>query len=164
MLGGISLAAMGEGGLQDWVFPQTATYLLLLIGAILVARWALRRGRAGSRGSEGAGSEPGGGGGGEPRRVTLSVTARGPGADVALLLAGLAVFVYLIPLVGFWSMSFAMVAVVSFLMAERKTIRNAAVSLAVAAVLSVVGYLVFMRVFFVPVPMSPWLNALLGTG
>lgn len=151
MVGATSLTAMGEGGLQDWVFPQTATYLLLLIGAVLVVRWALRRGRPG-----------GDSGDGDTRRVTLSLTARGPGAEVVLFVVGLAVYVLMIPLVGFWSMSFVMVAAVSLLLAERMTLRHAAVSLAVASVVSVAGYLVFMRVFFVPVPQAPWLISLLG--
>lgn len=133
VLGGVSLATMGDG-VRDWGFPRSLTYLLLTIGVVLLARGLIRR-KTGER-------------------IVLGRIGRNTRIDLTVFVAAVVAYVWLIPFIGLWIANFLMISGLSVYLAERRDRRTVVVSLIVAAAVCAGGYVVFTYVFFVPVPIS----------
>jgi hypothetical protein len=61
---------------------------------------------------------------------------------------------------GFWLASFLMLSVASFYLTQKKTRRNLTLAVAVPLGVCIVAYLVFLRVFYVPLPEATWWSGL----
>jgi hypothetical protein len=124
---------------MNWVFPQLATYVVLAIGAILLARVVF--GVAIKRPPDTIQWEP------EDRAVVIDLLGFG-----AIVL----VYVFVMYGLGFWLSSFLMMSLASIYLTLDKTRRSIGVAILVSLATCVVAYVVFLHVFYVPLPTAHW--------
>ncbi|HZD90351.1 MAG TPA: tripartite tricarboxylate transporter TctB family protein [Pseudolabrys sp.] len=138
VVGGVALTQMGTG-MQNWIFPQVLTYLILLIGAVLVLRVvfaaALKR---------------------APDIMRVTREQRGMVIDVVVFCAIVLAYVLVLDGLGFWLASFLMLSVASIYLTPNKTARNVTMAIAVPLITCIVAYVIFLHVFYVPVPEATW--------
>lgn len=138
VVGGVALTQMGTG-MQNWIFPQVLTYLILLIGAVLVLRVvfaaALKR---------------------APDILRVTREQRGMVIDVVVFCAIVLAYVLVLDGLGFWLASFLMLSVASIYLTPNKTARNVTMAIAVPLITCIVAYVIFLHVFYVPVPEATW--------
>ncbi len=128
---------------KDWIFPLLAAYLILGIAVVLLARvvWAAVFNRA-----------PDVVDGFRENWIVL----------IDLLVFGTIVLTYMFVMngLGFWLASFLMLSVASVYLTQKKTRRNLILAVAVPLGVCIVAYLVFLRVFYVPLPEATWWSGL----
>jgi hypothetical protein len=138
LLGGISLSEAGSD-VRNWIFPLLATYLILAIGAFLAFKVLV---------------------GAFLHRAPDAIEWGGDDAVVMvdLLVFGAIMLVYMFVMhgLGFWLASFGMLTLASIYMTSDKTPRNLMLAIAVPAIACVLAYLVFLHIFFVPLPGASW--------
>jgi Tripartite tricarboxylate transporter TctB family len=141
IIGSVALANAGSD-LMNWAFPLMAAYFIMFAAALLVVRalFAAVAERAPDIISVGA----------EDRIVWLDVFT-------FLLIA----LVYLLVMygLGFWLSSFLMLTLVSLYLTKNKTRHNVAVAIITPLGACVVAYIVFLHVFYVPLPEATWWGA-----
>lgn len=143
VIGGVIWADSGSD-VKDWVFPLLASYIALAIGAVLLARVLL--------------------GGLLNRAPDLIVgLAEHRHVVIDLLVFGAIVLVYILVMkgLGFWLASFLMVTLTSLYLTLEKTRRNVITAIVMPLVVCIVAYIVFMHVFYVPVPQATWWSGLI---
>lgn len=137
-LGTISLSQEGPD-IMNWVFPRLATYLILFVATVLVARviFAAIIKRV-------------------PDIIGMSPEDRTAFVDVTAFL--LIVLVYLLVMygLGFWLASLFMLSLTSIYLTLEKTGRNIGLALVVPLGTCITAYVIFMHVFYVPVPQATW--------
>lgn len=138
VIGGVALSAMGTDP-RNWIFPQVLTYLILFMAALLVGRVLL--GTAVKRAPD-----------------IMRATREGRSAFVDLLVFCTIVLVYILVVngLGFWLSSFLMLSLASLYLTPQKTPRNIGLSIVVPLVACVLAYLVFLHLFYVPLPEATW--------
>jgi hypothetical protein len=137
-IGAISLSQEG-GDVMNWVFPRLATYVVLAIGAILVARVVL--GVAIKR---------------LPDTLEWGPEDRAVAIDLAVFCAIVLVYVFVMYGLGFWISSFLMMSLASAYLTLDRSRRNIGIAVVASLGTCVVAYIVFMHVFYVPVPEGRW--------
>jgi hypothetical protein len=137
-IGAISFSQEGPDPM-NWVFPQLATYVVLTIGVILLARVVF--GAALKRIPDTFQWES------EDRAVILDLVGFG-----VIVLA----YVFVMYGFGFWLSSFLMMSLASIYLTLDKTRRSIGVAILVALATCVVAYVVFLHVFYVPLPTARW--------
>jgi len=75
---------------------------------------------------------------------------------IFVMLLGMVVYVWAIPRIGFLLSSVSFMAIFFWLLGDDRNIKNAIKSIIFAAVLGTVLYFIFVTVFNVPLPRSPW--------
>jgi hypothetical protein len=138
LIGAVALAKAGSN-LMDWVFPLMAAYFILFAAAVLVASvvFAAVAGRV-------------------PDIISVSAEDRIVWLDVfTFLLIALGYLLVMYGL-GFWLSSFLMLSLVSIYLTQRKTRHNVALAIVVPLATCVVAYIVFLHVFYVPLPTATW--------
>lgn len=137
-LGGVIWGDSGSD-VKDWIFPLLAAYVALGIGAALLVRVLL---------------------GGMINRVPDLIDRmsehRVVVIDLAVFCAVVLVYILLLYGLGFWLASFLMVMSTSLYLTKEKTRRNVIVAIVMPAVMCVVAYIVFMEIFYVPLPEAKW--------
>jgi len=137
-VGGIALSGMGTG-MQNWLFPQVLTYLILFIAAVLLLRVML---------------------GTVVRHVPdLLRASREDHAvivDVLVFCAIVLAYILLLDGLGFWLASFLMLSVASIYLTPNKTWRNIVLAVVVALAACALAYVIFLHVFYVPLPEATW--------
>ncbi len=145
-LAGVILFAIGSiawlnagSDMMNWAFPLMATYFILFAGALLIVSALF--GIVNGRGLDVIGT------GAEDRVVWWDVS-------VFLVIA----LGYLLAMygLGFWIASFVMLALVSLYLTKDKTRHNVALAIVTPVAACVVAYLVFEKVFYVPLPDPTW--------
>lgn len=138
VVGAISLSEAGTD-VRNWIFPRLATYLILAIAAVLAARV-----------------------------VVAAVTERIPDVIrwapedrtvfIDLLVFGAIVLAYMFVMygLGFWVSSFLMLSLASIYLTLDKTRGNLALAIVVPLAACVMAYVVFLHVFYVPLPQARW--------
>jgi len=138
IIGSIALANAGTD-IMNWAFPLMAAYFVLFAAAILIARavFALITGRA-------------------TNTINVSTEDKTVWLDVFIFL--LIALVYLLVLygLGFWLSSFLMLSLASIYLTQDKTPRNMALAVVVPAATCVMAYILFLHVFYVPLPEAHW--------
>lgn len=138
VIGAVSLAEAGTDQ-RNWIFPLLATYLVLAIGAVLALKVFV---------------------GALLKRLPDAIEWGGDDSVVLvdLLVFGGIVLVYLFVLygLGFWLASFLMLTLTSIYMTLEKTPRNLMLAVVVPAVACVIAYVVFLHIFYVPLPEARW--------
>jgi hypothetical protein len=137
-IGGVALAAMGTR-VEDWVFPRVLAYLLVAIAAILALRGAAQAARGAGLGNPAVSAES--------RRRTL---------DVAVFTAAALAYALLIDRAGFWLSAFLMLVGASLYLSTRRSLRSVLGAMAAAVIVCGLAYLVFLRLFYVPLPSGSW--------
>jgi hypothetical protein len=138
VIGGVALSAMGTDP-RNWIFPQVLTYLILFMAALLVGRVVL--GTVVKRAPD-----------------IMRATREGRNAFVDLLVFCAIVLVYILVLngLGFWLASFLMLSLASIYLTPQKTPRNIGLAVVVPLIACVLAYLIFLHLFYVPVPEATW--------
>jgi hypothetical protein len=137
-IGAVALAKAGSN-LMDWVFPLMAAYFILFAAAVLVASviFAAVAGRA-------------------PDIISVSAEDRIVWLDVLTFLLIALGYLLVMYGLGFWLASFLMLSLVSIYLTQRKTRHNVALAIVVPLATCVVAYIVFLHVFYVPLPTATW--------
>jgi lysylphosphatidylglycerol synthetase-like protein (DUF2156 family) len=138
LLGGVIWGDSGSD-VKDWIFPLLASYVALVIGALLLLRVLL---------------------GGVLDRAPDLIERLGEHRRVAidLLVFSLVVLVYILVMkgLGFWLSSFLMVTATSLYLTMDRTRRNVITAILMPLAVCVIAYIVFIRIFYVPVPEATW--------
>jgi len=137
----IGAVALSEAGTDrmNWIFPRLAAYLILGIAAVILARVviAAAMGRAPDLIDEVHGN-----------RVVV--------IDLVVFCALVLVYMLVMYGLGFWLASFIMLAATSLYLTSHKTRRNVVMALVVPLATCVVAYVIFLHVFYVPLPQARW--------
>ena len=141
VIGSIALANAGSD-LMNWAFPLMAAYFIMFAAALLVGRalFAAVTERALDVISVSA----------EDRIVWLDV--------FTFLLIALCYLLVMYGL-GFWLSSFIMLTLVSLYLTKDKTRHNVTLAIVTPLAACVVAYIVFLHVFYVPLPEASWWGA-----
>jgi lipopolysaccharide export LptBFGC system permease protein LptF len=124
---------------MNWVFPQLATYVVLGVGAILLARVVF--GAAIKRLPDTVQWEP------EDRAVAI---------DLVVFCAIVLAYVFVMYRLGFWLSSFLMLSLASIYLTLDKSRRSIGVAIVASIGTCIVAYIVFLHVFYVPLPEGRW--------
>lgn len=139
VIGGVIWGDSGAD-VKDWIFPLLAAYLALGIGVFLLARVLL---------------------GGLLNRAPDLIEGLGEHRHVVidLLVFGLVVLVYILVMkgLGFWLASFLMVTLTSLYLTLEKTRWKIITAILMPLVVCIVAYIVFVHIFYVPLPEAGWL-------
>lgn len=138
IIGIVSLVNEGDD-LMNWVFPRLATYFVLFVAAVLAARVIFAQ--TFSR---------------EPDTISMSAEDRLVLVDVVVFLAIVLVYLLVMYGLGFWLASFIMLALASLYMTLDKTRKNVILALIVPLAICIVAYIIFLHVFYVPLPEAGW--------
>ncbi|MFT5181570.1 MAG: hypothetical protein ACI8S3_001454 [Alphaproteobacteria bacterium] len=137
-IGAVSLSSTGDGP-KDWIFPLLATYLILGIAVALLARVVLaavlKRAPDIVDGFR------------ENRLVVI---------DLLVFCAIVLAYVLVLNGLGFWLSSFLMLTLASIYLTQDKTRRNLVLAIIVPLVACILAYVIFLRVFYVPMPEATW--------
>jgi hypothetical protein len=138
-IGGVSLTQMGTD-MRNWLFPQVLTYLILFIAALLVLRVV----RAGST---------------TRARDIMRASSAGQGIFIDVVVFCAIVFAYILVVngLGFWLSSFLMLTLTSIYLTPDRTPRNIGIAVIVPLVACALAYVVFLHLFYVPLPEAAWL-------
>ena len=137
-IGAISLSQAGTDS-RNWMFPRLATYVILAIAAVLLARVVI--GAIMERAPDIIPWEP------EDRVVAIDLLVFG-----AIVLG----YVFVMYGLGFWLASFLMLLLTSFYLTLEKTRNNLILAVVVPLAACIVAYIVFLHVFYVPLPEARW--------
>lgn len=144
LLGAVALFAvsavflLGAGeGLRDWLFPRSLASTLMVVGVVLAA--------SGLRGQG-------------PRTAPRPLRVDPRRIDVAVFLGLAVVYVVLTPYAGFWAMSAVMLFAASVYLGDDRRVGTLLRSAAIVVVVCVLAYVLFVKVFFVPLPTANWLG------
>lgn len=137
-IGAISLSQAGTDS-RNWMFPRLATYVILAIAAVLLARVVI--GAIMERAPDIIPREP------EDRVVAIDLLVFG------VIVLG---YVFVMYGLGFWLASFLMLLLTSFYLTLEKTRNNLILAVVVPLAACIVAYIVFLHVFYVPLPEARW--------
>lgn len=137
-VGIVSLSEAGDD-VRNWIFPLLATYLIIAIGAALAIKAIVTFVRNNPLDLFEWQSED---------STTL----------IDLLVFGVIVLGYILVMygLGFWLASFIMLTVSSIYMTVERSPRNLILAVVVPALACIVAYVVFLHVFYVPLPEARW--------
>ena len=137
-IGSVSLAAEGAD-LMNWVFPRLATYFILFVAAVLVVRVVFAKVVERT-----------------PDIISMSAEDRLVALDVLVFLLIALGYLLVMYGLGFWLASFLMLSLASIYLTVEKTRRNLALAIVVPFAACVMAYVVFLHVFYVPLPEARW--------
>lgn len=127
-----------DGSFNVWVFPKTASAVILILAAIMIVKGLIR-----------------------PK--VEPVISKSNGIRLVLPMAlGLVLFFVLVTRLGWILTTTLLFGSAMFLLQPKKNLKSAAVSYLMAGGLAVFFYYVFGNVFYVPWPEGSWLEPLLG--
>ena len=140
-VGTVALVQSGDD-VMNWVFPRLAAYVVLAIAAVLLVRVlfgeTLKR---------------------SPDIITMSAEDRIVFVDVVLFLLIVLGYLFLMYGLGFWVASFLMLSLASTYLTLDKTPRNLALAVVVPLAACIMAYIIFLHVFYVPLPEAGWFEA-----
>ena len=138
VIGAIAWANAGSD-LMNWAFPLMATYFTLFAGAVLIVRALFAAAT------------------GQPlETIGTSAEDRVVWLDISIFVAIAVVYLLVMYGFGFWLSSFLMLSLVSLYLTKDKTRKNVALAIITPLAACVVAYLVFEKVFYVPLPDPHW--------
>ena len=137
-IGAVSLSEAGTD-VRNWIVPRLATYLILAIAVVLLARvvFAAVMKRV-------------------PDIIRTAPEDRAIFIDVVVFCAIVLGYMFVMYRLGFWLSSFLMLSLASLYLTLDKTRRNLGVAIVVPLATCVLAYVVFLHVFYVPLPEARW--------
>jgi len=130
--------------MRDWIWPRSLAQVLAVFGLILVFRGLSRAGREDALPLV-------------PRALRGRAALKRGDTDVLLFALLVIAYVGLMNLLGFWLLTFLVVALGSMALDIEPTRRKRVISVVAALVLTAAGYVLFEIVFYVPFPSTPGL-------
>lgn len=142
-IGAVSLSEAGTD-VRNWIFPRLATYFILAVAVALIARvvFAAVMKRA-------------------PDIVRPSPEDWVIFVDVAVFCAIVLAYMFVMYGFGFWISSFLMLSLASTYLTLEKTRRNLGLAIVVPIAACLLAYVVFLHVFYVPLPEARWWSGLI---
>ena len=137
-IGAVAWSGAGDD-VKDWIFPLLATYLVLGIAVVLLARVVLAA--VLKRAPDIVD------GFGENRIVIIDLLVFG-----AIVLA----YIFVLNGLGFWLASFLMLTLASTYLTMDKTRRSLIIAVVMPLAVCILAYFIFLRVFYVPLPEATW--------
>lgn len=154
---GVSLSGLGDG-IRSWAYPTALTYLLATIGTILIGRRllvvALRRAPSAETGSDAEAEAPAAEAESDADTGDRGATTSRRVTDIAVITGVAVLFAILIPVLGFWLTSFLAMGGLAIFLSDRKDVKRIGFTVLIVAAVCVGGYLLFLHVFYVPVPLG----------
>jgi hypothetical protein len=137
-IGAVSLSEAGTD-VRNWIFPRLATYLILAIAVVLLARvvFAAIMKRV-------------------PDIVHLVQEDRTVFIDLLVFCAIVLAYMFVMYGLGFWLSSFLMLSLASIFLTQDKTRHNTGLAIVVPLAACVLAYVLFLHVFYVPLPEANW--------
>jgi len=137
-IGGVSLSEAGTD-VRNWIFPRLATYFILAVAVVMLTRVVFAA-------------------------VMKHVPDIVRGAsedwiifiDVAVFCMIVLAYMFVMYGFGFWISSFLMLSLASIYLTLDKTLRNIGLAMVVPLAACIVAYVVFLHVFYVPLPVATW--------
>jgi len=139
VIGAVALAQVGDDSPRDWVLPLLAIYSVLAIAAALFLRFLVTSFVKNA-----------------PDMIRLLSQDTPIYTDVAVFCVIVLCWVLLMFGLGFWVASFFMLSAASLYLTREKTRKNLTINVVVSLGACVVAYVVFLHVFYVPVPAATW--------
>lgn len=137
-IGAVSWSGSGAD-VKDWIFPLLATYLVLGVAVVLFARvvFAALMKQAPD---------------------IVDGFRENPVVVIDLFVFGAIVLGYIFVLngLGFWLASFLMLTLASTYLTMNKTRRNLIIAVVMPLGVCILAYVIFLRVFYVPLPEGTW--------
>lgn len=143
VIGAFFFAFSGED-VRDWIWPRSLAQVLMVLGVLVLIRGLRSEGRRETFPLV-------------PRALRGRAALRRGDSDVLLFALGVIAYVGLMSLLGFWLVTFLVVAGAAMALDLGLTRRKRIQAVLVALVLTVVGYVLFEIVFYVPFPSTPGL-------
>lgn len=143
LIGGVTLVAIAAISFSqmgptfaDWIYPRVLTDIMVTVGAFLIVKWGIRfvLHRHGGRVDLG------------------SLLRQRVVRDVALFILGIAFYVLLQSIIGFWISSFLMLLFVPFFLSLQRTAKELVLESVIALLACAVAYVIFEYFFLVPLP------------
>ena len=141
-VGGIATYASGDD-VKNWMFPLLAAYVMLSIGAMLIARFLYVEIIKSA-----------------PDLLRMSESDRVAAKDVTVFAAIILVYIVVMTGIGFWISSFLMLCLTSVYLTLDKSRRNIMLALVVPIGACIAAYIIFLQVFYVPFPKAAWIPGL----
>lgn len=137
----VGTVALAEAGADpmNWIFPRLATYLILIVAAVLVVRVVFAAVVKHV-----------------PDIISMSSEDRVAFVDVFLFLLIVLGYLFVMYGLGFWLSSLLMLSLTSIHLTQNRTRRNIRLAMVVPLATCVVAYFIFMHLFYVPVPEATW--------
>ena len=137
-IGSVSLSQAGSD-MMNWAFPRLATYFILFVAAVLIARVVF------SSVTERV-----------PDILRMSAEDKVIARDVFIFLVFSLCYLLVVYGLGFWLSSFLMLSVTSIYLTLEKTPKSIGIDVGVSLAICVVSYVIFQHLFYVPVPQAHW--------
>ena len=137
-VGGVATISSGDD-VKNWMFPLLAAYVMLAIGAMLLARFLYLEITKHV-----------------PDLLRMSGADREAATDVIVFAAIVLVYIVVMHGLGFWISSFLMLSLTSIYLTLDKSRRNVVLAVVVPFAACVAAYIIFLRVFYVPFPKAAW--------
>ncbi|MGB0571939.1 MAG: tripartite tricarboxylate transporter TctB family protein [Alphaproteobacteria bacterium] len=142
MLFGVSaLFAVGSSSdPKDWAFPLLASYVTLGIAIAFLAKFILAAVLKHL-----------------PDILEMTADNWASALDVVVFLVIVLAYLFAMFGLGFWPASLVMLILTSLYLTRERTARNIRLAFIVPICISIVAYLIFTQVFYVPFPEAGWL-------
>jgi hypothetical protein len=124
---------------KDWGFPLLATYVVLAIGVAFLVRVVLAAAMK---------RAPDVVDGFRENRVVV--------VDLLVFCAIVLVYTIVLKGLGFWLSSFLMLTASSYYLTTERTRRNVVLAVVVPVAVCIIAYVIFLQVFYVPLPEAGW--------
>ena len=137
----VGTVALAEAGADpmNWIFPRLATYLILIIAAVLVVRAVFAAVVKHV-----------------PDIISMNSEDRVAFVDVFLFLLIVLGYLFVMYGLGFWLSSFLMLSLTSIYLTQDRTRRNIVLTMVVPIAACVLAYVIFQHLFYVPLPEPVW--------
>jgi len=124
---------------KDWAFPLLANYVTLGIAIAFFAKFVVSVARNNM-----------------PDLIAMSADDRASIMDVVVFQLIVIAFLFVMFGVGFWPSALVMLILTSLYLTQERTTRNMRMAIIVPICISIVAFLIFTQVFYVPFPEAGW--------
>ncbi len=127
---------------KDWAFPLLANYVTLGIAIVFLARFVVSAFLKHV-----------------PDLMEMTADDRASTLDVIVFLVVVLAYLFVMFGLGFWPSSLIMLILTSLYLTRERTTRNIRLAIIVPICISIVAYLIFTQVFYVPFPEAGWFTS-----
>lgn len=127
---------------KDWAFPLLANYVTLGIAIIFLAKFVFAAAMKQ-----------------QPDLIEMTANDRTSTLDVVVFMLVVLAFLFTMFGVGFWPSSLLMLILTSLYLTQERTTRNIRMAIIVPICISIMAFLIFTQVFYVPFPEAGWFTS-----
>jgi hypothetical protein len=127
---------------KDWAFPLLANYVTMGIAIVFLAKFVVALARKHV-----------------PDLIEMSADDRSSIMDVVVFQLIVLAFLFVMFGLGFWPSALITLILTSLYLTQERTTRNVRLAIIVPVCISIVAYLIFTQVFYVPFPEAGWFTS-----